>query len=106
MRDKFLLQIGLLIKAARQEAGLYQADLATRAGVPQSFISRIERGEQDLVVVVHCLRLMRALDLKLELVERALGVSVAETGDPSTGPVRGAAPVPLEAGDAPSRVAS
>jgi DNA-binding XRE family transcriptional regulator len=35
----------LALYYAREEAGLTQADLAERAGVPQSTIARIERGD-------------------------------------------------------------
>ncbi|MCC7104732.1 MAG: helix-turn-helix transcriptional regulator [Chloroflexi bacterium] len=106
MRNRLLLQFGLLIKAARQEAELYQAELATRAGVPRSCVSRIERGEHDLTVVVHCPRLMQSLDLKLELVERALGASLAQAGDPDMELMRSAATVPLDAEGTPSGAAT
>jgi len=44
---------------AREEAGLSQADLAERAGVPQSTIARIERGDNvtfdKLAVIAHAM---------------------------------------------------
>ena len=36
------------LKAARQEKGLSQRELSAKAGVPQSHISKIERGAVDL----------------------------------------------------------
>jgi transcriptional regulator with XRE-family HTH domain len=51
-----------LLKNARQEAGLRQVDLAGRLGKPQSFVSKVERGERRLDVV------------ELIVVARAIGV--------------------------------
>ncbi|MDB2613611.1 helix-turn-helix domain-containing protein [Chlamydiales bacterium] len=44
------LPIGSLIKSIRVLLGMSQKILAKRSGVPQSTISRIERGERDLNV--------------------------------------------------------
>lgn len=51
----------VLVKA-RREAGLRQVDLAERLGKPQSFVSKVERGERRLDVV------------ELIVVARAIGV--------------------------------
>jgi transcriptional regulator with XRE-family HTH domain len=40
-----------VLRAARREAGLRQADLARRLQKPQSFVSKIETGERSLNVV-------------------------------------------------------
>jgi len=40
-----------LLTAARQAAGLTQAELASRLGKPQTFVSKYERGERRLDVV-------------------------------------------------------
>jgi transcriptional regulator with XRE-family HTH domain len=40
-----------LLRTARVEAGLTQADLAKRIGESQSFVSKVERGERRLDVV-------------------------------------------------------
>jgi len=37
-----------LLIQARQEAGLTQEDLAVRLGKPQSYVSKVERGERRL----------------------------------------------------------
>jgi transcriptional regulator with XRE-family HTH domain len=40
-----------VLVSARRDAGLRQIDLAQRLGKPQSFISKVERGERRLDVV-------------------------------------------------------
>jgi transcriptional regulator with XRE-family HTH domain len=65
----------IVMKAIRQERGLFQTDLAALAGVPQPFVSRLERGEQDLTVLANALRLIRALEIPDELLDRVLGLS-------------------------------
>ena len=40
-----------VLVAARRKAGLRQVDLARRLGKPQSFVSKMERGERRLDVV-------------------------------------------------------
>lgn len=42
--------VDLLVRA-RKQAGLSQAELATRLGRPQSFVSKCERGERRVDVV-------------------------------------------------------
>ena len=54
------------LKAARLEAGLGQAELATRLQKPQSFLSKIERGERTLDVI------------EFLIVARAIGVDGTE----------------------------
>ena len=51
-----------LLVSARRDAGLRQVDLAERLGKPQSFVSKIERGERRIDVV------------ELIVVARAIGV--------------------------------
>lgn len=41
------LTIGSLIKSIRSQLGMSQKALASRAGVPQSTVSRIEQGQKD-----------------------------------------------------------
>ncbi len=55
-----------LLRKMRSEAGLRQADLAQRLGVPQSFVSKYESGERRLDMV------------EIRQVCLAVGVSLAE----------------------------
>jgi transcriptional regulator with XRE-family HTH domain len=41
------LAIGALIKSIRIQLGMFQGELAKRAGIPQSTVSRIEQGQRD-----------------------------------------------------------
>ena len=54
-----------MLVSARRDAGLRQIDLAERLGKPQSFVSKVERGERRLDVV------------ELIVVARAIGVDEA-----------------------------
>jgi transcriptional regulator with XRE-family HTH domain len=40
-----------VLKAARQDAGLTQAELATRIGKDQTFVSIVERGQRRVDVI-------------------------------------------------------
>jgi transcriptional regulator with XRE-family HTH domain len=40
-----------VLVSARRDAGLRQIDLAARLGKPQSFVSKVERGERRLDVI-------------------------------------------------------
>lgn len=42
------------IASARKEADLTQVELAARLGKPQSFVSKVERGERRLDVIEFC----------------------------------------------------
>ena len=42
------------LATARRDAGLTQVELATRLGRPQSFVSKVERGERRVDVVEFC----------------------------------------------------
>lgn len=51
-----------VLVVSRREAGLTQIELAARLGKPQSFVSKIERGERrvdvvELCAIAHALRL-------------------------------------------------
>lgn len=61
--------IASTLKAAREARGLSQRALSTKAGVPQSHISKIENGAVDLRVS-SLVALARVLDLELMLVPR------------------------------------
>lgn len=57
------------LREARRRKGLSQRALSAKSGVPQSHISRIEKGDVDLRVS-SLIALARALDLELELVPK------------------------------------
>ena len=61
--------IARTLKNAREARGLSQRALGARAGIPQSHISKIEKGAVDLRVS-SLVELARVLDLELELVAR------------------------------------
>ena len=52
-----------LLVQARKAGGLTQADLASKLGRPQSFVSKYERGERRLDVV-EFLQIVEALSLR------------------------------------------
>ena len=60
-----------LLQEARRQSGLTQADLARRAGVPQSTVAKIERGRRDPSLST-LERLVRAagLELRVQLAPR------------------------------------
>ena len=57
------------LKAARERKGYSQRALSSKAGVPQSHISKIEKGNVDLRLS-SLVELARVLDLELILVPR------------------------------------
>lgn len=59
------------LREARQKKGLSQRELSARAGVPQSHISKIERGAVN-IQLAGLLELARALDLEIVSVPRKL----------------------------------
>ena len=61
--------IARTLRRAREARGLSQRALGARAGMPQSHISKIEKGAVDLRVS-SLVALARVLDLELELVDR------------------------------------
>ncbi|MBW2592065.1 MAG: helix-turn-helix transcriptional regulator [Deltaproteobacteria bacterium] len=63
------------IKIARQEKGLKQSEFGNKLGLPQSHISRIERGETDprLSTVID---MARIVDRELILVPRRLAPAI------------------------------
>jgi transcriptional regulator with XRE-family HTH domain len=60
--------ISMQLKTARKLAGLTQQELATRAGVDDTFISVVENGKRDIHAVGYAtvVRLARALGVEPE----------------------------------------
>lgn len=67
---------GELLRAARRRAGLTQAELAARAGVPRTMISAYERGVRDATLPTLG-RMVRAAGFELEV--RLVRARPAET---------------------------
>lgn len=59
------------LKTRREELGLSQSDVGKRCGMSRSVVSRIENGESSPVFRT-LRRIVRALDLEIELVDIAL----------------------------------
>ena len=67
--DKRNERLRLLLIQSRKDAALNQTEVASRLGKPQSYVSKIERGERK-VTVVEFLDLARALDVDpIELIK-------------------------------------
>lgn len=60
--DKYGLLRQMLIEA-RLTAGLKQADVAAKLGKPQSYVSKIERGERG-IDVIEFLELAKAIEFE------------------------------------------
>lgn len=65
-RDPVLLAFGRAIKEARGEYSMSQEELAHRAGIDRSYMSSIERGEQNVGL------------MSMHRVADALGISLSE----------------------------
>lgn len=68
-------EIAEILKKARKEKGLTQAELGKKMGLPQSHISKIEAGEVDLRLS-SLQEMARLLDLEPMLIPRALTPAV------------------------------
>ena len=72
-----MITLGGVLARARERAGIKQSELATRLGVPASYLSKIENGTRRLDIV-EFIRIAEALDVDAaELVrelQRALAV--------------------------------
>lgn len=63
------------LREARAEGGLTQKKLGERVGLPQSHISKIEKGGVDLQLT-SLAELARALDLEIRLIPRSASSAV------------------------------
>ena len=68
-----LAGVAALLKSARQEAGLTQAELSARAGVARSTVVRMETLARDDMSVGLLLRLLEAAGHQLKVVPRGNG---------------------------------
>lgn len=59
------IEIGAVIREARQATGMTQAALAERAGVSRAFVIDVEKGARRRAELGRILSLFRALDLSL-----------------------------------------
>lgn len=67
------IRVGAVIRAVRIRRGWRQSDVATRARVDRSTISRVERGHLGSLSVDTVRRVAAALDIRLDLVPRWRG---------------------------------
>jgi transcriptional regulator with XRE-family HTH domain len=63
-------RLGSAIRAVRQRRGWRQRDLATRAGVSDVTVSRIERGHLDTLSIRTVRAVASALDVRVDLIAR------------------------------------
>ena len=63
-RNREYVALRSLLRAIRKEAGVSQTELATRLGVPQSFVSKVESGERR-IDIVELRRICAALECPL-----------------------------------------
>jgi HTH-type transcriptional regulator / antitoxin HipB len=70
MRDE-IEDIAKALKQARQANGMSQRALGERVGLPQTHISKIEKGATNIRLAT-LIELARALDLEVELIPREL----------------------------------
>jgi transcriptional regulator with XRE-family HTH domain len=67
------LRFGAVVRRVRIRLGWRQIDLAARAGVSASTVSRIERGHVESLSIATVRRVAAALDIRLDLVGRWRG---------------------------------
>jgi transcriptional regulator with XRE-family HTH domain len=66
-------RVGAVLRAVRIRRGWRQSDLAAAAGVSDSLVSRLERGQVDNLTVETVRRILAVLDIRLDLVPRWRG---------------------------------
>ena len=74
--NSLITTITKALKQSRQRRGLSQRALSAKVGMPQSHISRIERGAVD-IRLSSLIEMARHLDLEIMLVPRKHAVAVA-----------------------------
>mgnify|MGYP001595938951 CR=1 FL=1 len=66
-QSQFKIEIAEVVKAAREEAGLSQSEVAERAGTKQSVIARLESGRGGIPGLSLLDRVGRAIGLKMSV---------------------------------------
>jgi transcriptional regulator with XRE-family HTH domain len=67
------LRAGHFVRAERRRRGLRQADIAAKARVAQSTVSRLEKGAMDALTMGTVKRICQALEIRVEYVFRTRG---------------------------------
>src|SRR5262245_20011196 len=70
------LRLGATIRAARLRRGWRQADVAKRAGMSQTVVSRVERGQVPEMTLSALRQVAAALEIRLELLPRGRGADL------------------------------
>lgn len=63
-KDKIAQAFGVFIRTARENKGLYQADIAGKIGVSRGYYAHIEGGTRDISLTL-AVKICRVLDLNL-----------------------------------------
>lgn len=83
MRQEDMRRVGRLIKAARFEAGMRQADLAERLGVSVTTVSDYERGLRERLTRADVIALEESLGLEDRRLMLAVGYDQPDEGQHS-----------------------
>jgi len=65
-RDPVLTAFGMAVRSARLERGISQEELAHLASIDRSYVSSVERGEQNIAII------------NISRIASALGIAAAE----------------------------
>ena len=63
-KEQIAVEFGDFIREAREQKGLYQADVAEKIGVSRSYYAFIENGKRDIYFTL-AVNLCRVLDLNI-----------------------------------------
>ena len=63
-KEQISVEFGTFIREAREQKGLYQADVADKIGVSRSYYAFIENGKRDIYFTL-AVNLCRVLDLNI-----------------------------------------
>lgn len=77
------MKLGEFIKHVREEKKLSQGEIARKAGLARSYISRLEEGDFNSPSVITLIRLAEGLGVSNEMIFRMAGVEVKESDLPA-----------------------